>query len=183
MVLKVIRKSSQVAMGGIASAICLMLMIVTIFPALSYAMPAMAGMVLIVIVVENGRQTAAMVYVAVSFLSLFICPDKEAAMMFVGFFGFYPVIKGKIERIKNRFLRRLTKISIFNISVAISYAIIIFAFGITEILEDSGKSLFWSLFAALALGNIVFILYDCALDKLTTAYVCVLRKKIFRRLG
>lgn len=67
-------------MGGIASALCLLLMILTIIPIATYTMPALAGMVLIVVVIENGYSTAWMVYAAVGFLSLFICPDKEAAM-------------------------------------------------------------------------------------------------------
>ena len=78
-------------MGGIASALCLLLMMLTIIPIATYTMPALAGMVLIVVVIENGYSTAWMVYAAVGFLSLFICPDKEAAMLFVGFFGYYPI--------------------------------------------------------------------------------------------
>lgn len=85
-------------MGGIASALCLLLMILTIIPIATYTMPALAGMVLIVVVIENGYSTAWMVYAAVGFLSLFICPDKEAAMLFVGFFGYYPILKGKLEK-------------------------------------------------------------------------------------
>ena len=100
-------------MGGIASALCLLLMMLTIIPIATYTMPALAGMVLIV--VENGYSTAWMVYAAVGFLSLFICPDKEAAMLFVGFFGYYPILKGKLEKIKKRSMEYLSKFSIFNL--------------------------------------------------------------------
>lgn len=48
-----IKKSTQVAMGGIASALCLLLMILTIIPIATYTMPALAGMVLIVVVIEK----------------------------------------------------------------------------------------------------------------------------------
>ena len=41
-----IKKSTQVAMGGIASALCLLLMLLTIIPIATYTMPALAGMVL-----------------------------------------------------------------------------------------------------------------------------------------
>ena len=94
-------------MGGIASALCLLLMILTIIPIATYTMPALAGMVLIVVVIENGYSTAWMVYAAVGFLSLFICPDKEAAMLFVGFFGYYPILKGKLEKIRVRMVEYL----------------------------------------------------------------------------
>ena len=41
-------------MGGIASALCLLMMMLTIIPIATYTMPALAGMVLIVVVIENG---------------------------------------------------------------------------------------------------------------------------------
>ena len=41
---------------------------------------------------------ALIVYVAVSILSIFMTPDREAAIMFICFFGHYPIIKGIIER-------------------------------------------------------------------------------------
>ena len=37
--------------------------------------------------------------------------------------------------------------------------------------------------ALLALGNVVFWIYDVALSRIITAYREVLRKKIFRRIG
>lgn len=126
-------------MGGIASALCLLLMILTIIPIATYTMPALAGMVLIVVVIENGYSTAWMVYAAVGFLSLFICPDKEAAMLFVGFFGYYPILKGKLEKIRVRMVEYLLKFSVFNVAMVANYMIIIYLFGIQDIFGGSGS--------------------------------------------
>lgn len=178
-----IKKSTQVAMGGIASALCLLLMLLTIIPIATYTMPALAGMVLIVVVIENGYSTAWMVYAAVGFLSLFICPDKEAAMLFVGFFGYYPIIKGKLERIRIRAGEYTVKFIIFNAAMVANYLVIIFLFGMQKILEEVGPLGQYSVLALLALGNVVFFVYDLALSKIIMAYKYVLRKKIFRRIG
>ena len=178
-----IKKSTQVAMGGIASALCLLLMMMTIIPIATYTMPALAGMVLIVVVIENGYSTAWMVYAAVAFLSMFICPDKEAAMLFLGFFGFYPIIKGKLEKLKSKLLEYLSKFGIFNIAMILNYMVIIYMFGMQEILEEVGPLGKYSLLVLLGLGNIVFFVYDLALSKIILAYKLVLRKKIFRRVG
>ena len=167
-------------MGGIASALCLLLMLLTIIPIATYTMPALAGMVLIVVVIENGYSTAAMVYAAVSFLSLFICPDKEAAVLFVGFFGYYPILKGKLEKIRSRALEYAAKFLVFNIAVIASYLVIIYLFGLQGVLEDVGPLGQYSVLALLALGNVVFWIYDVALSRIITAYREVLRKKIFR---
>lgn len=170
-------------MGGIASALCLLLMLLTIIPIATYTMPALAGMVLIVVVIENGYSTAAMVYAAVSFLSLFICPDKEAAVLFVGFFGYYPILKGKLEKIRSHALEYAAKFLVFNIAVIASYLVIIYLFGLQGVLEDVGPLGQYSVLALLALGNVVFWIYDVALSRIITAYREVLRKKIFRRIG
>lgn len=170
-------------MGGIASALCLLLMLLTIIPIATYTMPALAGMVLIVVVIENGYSTAWMVYAAVGFLSLFICPDKEAAMLFVGFFGFYPILKGKLEKIHPRVLEYVVKFLIFNAAMILNYVIIIFLFGIQDVLEEVGPMGQYSVLLLLGLGNIVFFVYDLALSRIIMAYKYVLRKKIFRRVG
>lgn len=170
-------------MGGIASALCLLLMILTIIPIATYTMPALAGMVLIVVVIENGYSTAWMVYAAVGFLSLFICPDKEAAMLFVGFFGYYPILKGKLEKIRVRMVEYLLKFSVFNVAMVANYMIIIYLFGIQDILEEVGPFGKYSVLLLLVLGNVVFWIYDVALSRIITAYREVLRKKIFRRVG
>lgn len=170
-------------MGGIASALCLLLMLLTIIPIATYTMPALAGMVLIVVVIENGYSTAWMVYAAVGFLSLFICPDKEAAMLFVGFFGFYPILKGKLEKIHPCVLEYVVKFLIFNAAMILNYVIIIFLFGIQDVLEEVGPMGQYSVLLLLGLGNIVFFVYDLALSRIIMAYKYVLRKKIFRRVG
>lgn len=178
-----IKKSTQVAMGGIASALCLLLMFLTIIPIATYTMPALAGMVLIVVVIENGYSTAWMVYAAVGFLSIFICPDKEAAMLFVGFFGFYPILKGKLEKIRRRLLEYVVKFVVFNVAMIANYMVIIYLFGIQDVLEEVGPIGKYSVFLLLALGNVVFFVYDVALSKIIMAYRYVLRKKIFKRVG
>ena len=152
-------------MGGIASALCLLLMMLTIIPIATYTMPALAGMVLIVVVIENGYSTAWMVYAA------------------VGFFGYYPILKGKLEKIKKRSLEYLSKFSIFNLAMILNYLVIIYLFGIQDILEDVGPLGKFSVLLLLLMGNVVFFVYDIALSRIITAYRMVLRKKIFRRVG
>lgn len=177
-----IRKSSQVALGGLMSSLCLLLMFMTgMIPFATFALPAMAGIVLVAVVVEMGRPTATMVYVAVSILSLFMCPDKEAAMMFIGFFGYYPIVQGVLERIKPRLLRMAAKFSVFNASILASYWVIINLFGLTEILEEMGTFGEWTLLATWLLGNWVFIMFDFALGRIAYAYVHVLRYRLFQK--
>ena len=76
------KKSTQVALGGLSSALCLLLMFMTgLIPFSSYIFPALAGIVLISVREENGLKTALLVYAATSLLALLIIPDREAVMM------------------------------------------------------------------------------------------------------
>ncbi|RGB69799.1 MULTISPECIES: hypothetical protein [Oscillospiraceae] len=177
------KKSTQVAMGGICASLCLFLMFMTcMFPFTQFAFPALAGIVLIAVVFENGRPTATLVYVAVSILSLIIVPVKEAAFLFVGFFGYYPIIKSKLEQLRPRLIEYLVKFLIFNASVIGCYAILIYIMGIDEVLEETGMFGQYSLLVLILLGNIMFIIYDFAITNLTYVYTSWFRPKILRKI-
>lgn len=178
-----VKKSSQVALGGMASALCLLLMFMTgMVPFATFALPAMAGIVLIVVLVEMGRSTTALVYGAVSLLSLFMCPDKEAAMMFIGFFGFYPLVKDLLDRIRFRLPRMAVKFAVFNVAIVVSYWIIINLFGLSDVMEEMGAFGSATLFVTWLMGCGVFVVYDLALARIHWAYQHVLRYRFFRKL-
>ncbi len=118
-------------------------------------------------------------------LTIFWCVSKEEGyyLLFVGFFGYYPILKGKLEKIRSRALEYAAKFLVFNIAVIASYLVIIYLFGLQGVLEDVGPLGQYSVLALLALGNVVLWIYDVALSRIITAYREVLRKKIFRRIG
>ena len=115
------KKSTQVALGGLSSALCLLLMFMTgLIPFSSYIFPALAGIVLISVREENGLKTALLVYAATSLLALLIIPDREAVMMYIMLLGYYPLAKPWIERLA-RPLSILFKLLLFNIVVVAFY--------------------------------------------------------------
>lgn len=178
-----VRKSTQVAMGGVTSALCLLLMFMTgLIPFATFALPATAGILLVAIVVENGYQTALLVYGAVSFLSLVIVPDREAALMFIAFFGHYPILKSRLERIPSRLAEGVVKFSVFNLCVVGGYWVAIKILGMGFLLESMGEFGKYSLIVLLAMGNLFFVLYDRALTNIITFYVKVFRVRYLSKL-
>ena len=92
-----LKKSSQVALGGVVASLCILLMLMTgFFFFFTYAAPAAAGFLLIAVIVDCGYRWAMLVYLVVALLSIFVVPDKQAAMIFV-FFFFYPVLKDYLD--------------------------------------------------------------------------------------
>lgn len=177
------KKSTQVALGGLSAALCLILMFMTgMIPFATYALPAAAGIVLIIVSIENGPKTAAIVYVAVSLLSIFIVPDREAAVMFIFFFGYYPILKPILEKLKPWIFNEIIKLIIFNASMVVGYLFIIYVLGIPDILSDFGDFGKYSALIILGMGNIVFFVYDFALTNLTYVYIHRFRPKILKRM-
>lgn len=169
----------KVALGGVVSALSVVLMFSTgLIPTLTYAIPAMAGMLLIVISIEISPKFATVVYVAVSMLSLLVVADKEAAVMYAAFFGYYPIIKGFIEKKLSGIVEWIVKCVIFNIAVISAYFVVSKIFMISY--EDLGSLGKYAMPVFLVICNIVFALYDIALTRLLSAYIYNWRKYIKR---
>lgn len=163
-------QSGKVALGGIVTALCMVLMFLTgLIPIGTYALPAMAGALLVVIVIELGAKWAWLVFVAVSLLSVFFAADKEAAVLFVGFFGYFPILKSSLERIPKRTFQIILKMAVFNLAMVCSFFI---AVRVMQIPQDS-FSIFglYLPFVLLILGNIIFLIYDYALSGIISLYI------------
>ncbi len=178
------RKSTQVALGGVATGLCLLLMfLTTMIPFAEYALPAFAGIVLIAVVVENGTKNAIVVYAAVSLLSLILVPRPEVACLFVFFFGYYPILQFRLDEMKPKVLQYMIKFIIFNIAVVAAYLVVINLFGITEIMDEFGDFGKYSALILLALGNVFFAVYDFTVSNLRYVYIHVFRIKFLRKAG
>ena len=154
---------------GALSVACLLL---TVFPFATYALPALASVFLLPVVIECGTRWAAAVYVAEVLLALLITPDMEAKLLFVAFFGYYPIIKSLTERLKSRPLEWVCKLLVFNGAVVAAYAILSVVGFSLDVFRVAGVSfpLWGFLLAFLLAGNAVFVLYDIALTRLLPLY-------------
>ena len=82
------KSSYKVALGAVFMALSTIFMMATsVIPIASFAFPALAGALLIVINLEVGRKWALLVYAGVSLLSLFLSSDHTAVISFIVFFG------------------------------------------------------------------------------------------------
>ena len=174
-------KSGKIALGGLLAALGVVLMFLTgLIPIGTYALPAIAGVLLIVAVIEIGAKWAWMIYAAVAVLSLLFAADKEAALLFVLFFGYYPVLKSFLERISNKVLSWISKFAVFNVAVVACFFL---AVNFLQLPEDSftvfGIYLPW---VFLILGNAVFLIYDIALSGLVATYVEKLHHRVTKTL-
>lgn len=176
------KQSSKTALGGIVSALSVTLMMLTgVIPLMTYALPLAAGALLILMVIEINKQWAFIVYAAVSLLSVFVVPDKEASVFYIAFFGYYPIIKSTLEKNLNIVTEWVVKLLIFNSSTVAGYFFTTYVLGIP--FDETGEFGKYSLIILLVLANAVFIAYDIMLTRFITLYLRKFRKsfhKIFK---
>jgi hypothetical protein len=163
--------SYRVALGGIVSALCLVTMFLAgVLPALYLLLPGIAGILLMIIAVEVNTPWAFLTYISVSLLSLFITFDKEAALIFIMFFGHYPILRGYIQKIPLKLLRTIIKLAVYNVCIIGYFYVTVYILGLQDLLEeldDFGK---YGSYIMLGITNVIFLIYDLDLDFMLNLY-------------
>ena len=163
--------SYRVALGGIVSALCLLTMFLAgIIAPLYIVFPMIAGVLMMIIAVEVSRSWALLTYIAVSLLSMLITFDKEAALLFIMFFGHYPILRMYLKRIKPAFLCRAVKFVVFNGCIIAYFYTTVYIFGLDQMLTEMGDFGKCGGYIMLAAANVIFVLYDYNLTIMYKSY-------------
>lgn len=169
------KTSYRVALGGIVAALCIVLMFLTgVFPALYIASPMAAGVLMIILVEEVSVGWGWLTYLAVSLLALIVTFDKEAALMFILFFGYYPILRRNFERIRQKPLRLLVKLLMFNAFLLLDYWLTVYVLGLPTF-EDTMP---WMYVLLILAANAMFLFYDVLLSRMGWFYHRVFVKKV-----
>ena len=174
------RKSdaAKLALCGILAALALALLFLGgAVPFASIACPVLASFVLIPVYAELGKKWGLLWLAAVAALAALLAPQKESAVLFV-FFGYYPVLKHWLGRIRPRALKWLVKLLYLNATVFAAYGLMLYVFRLTELIAEFAETARWMLALLLVLANASFLLYDLLIDRLEVAYFVRLRPKL-----
>ena len=165
-------KARQIALCAILSALGVVFLYVgALIEVLDISAAVLASVGCILAVIEFGGVYPYLVYALTGTLSLIFVPRPEATFMYLLFFGFYPILKLKLER-KNKLVSWILKEIIFNISLVA----IIFCYKRVFISEVSEPPLI--VVATILLCEVTFPVYDLALTKIKLFYVKKIRPKI-----
>ncbi|MDE5973977.1 MAG: hypothetical protein K2G73_04825 [Eubacterium sp.] len=170
------KNTLKAAICGISSALSVLLLF---FGGASfvfaYIMPMVTGLIMIVLKRACGTPWAVTAFISVSFLSFMLVADRECVLMYILFFGYYPILHSSIEKIGSRLIKWIAKLSVFNVMITIVQLLLVYIFGIPFLEEGTGK-IFVPVFALLM--NIMFIIYDMLINRLTLLYKFKLEKRI-----
>lgn len=166
------RNTKKLTFSAVLSALAVAVMYVgSMLDVLDMSTAAIASLCVMIILTELGAKYAVMTFVCIGILSVLLVPSKTAALMFIGFLGFYPMAKRFFEEKFRGVLCLVLKFVLLNVCTV---AITLFAFFVMHTpLEET-----WFMILLLVLVNIVFVVYDYALTQLLRSYVFVWRKKL-----
>ena len=181
------KRTKKLTLGAILSAMGVATLFVGSFiETLDLTMAALASFFCIFAVIELGGIYPWLIFSVTGVLSVVLMPYSMTGWFYLLFFGYYPIIKEKLERLP-RIVSWVLKIVILNVALIITVvaAYLLFfgqgsdgdfisAFTLIFGESDAGEMMAAGVYA---LANVTFIIYDIALTKLITLYFLKLRTK------
>jgi len=140
---------------------------------LDISMAVIASLLCIIAVIEYGGSAPWMIFGVTAILSALLLPNRTPAFFYASFFGFYPILKEKLEKLP-RVVCWVLKEIIFNV------CLVIIALGTYFLFMSKDNALInpLTLSVGIVLCEAVFILYDIALTRLISFYIARLRNRI-----
>ena len=164
-------KVKQLTVCAVLSALgVVFLSIGPIIDVLDASLAVLASLVCIVAVIEYGKAAPWLVFSVTASLSLILIPTNSAALMYLLFFGYYPIIKERLERLP-RVLSWVIKELIFNTAMVLCIVLIKMLFMPTVEVTVLNYAIL------VVLCEVIFVLYDIALTRLITFYIYKLRPR------
>ena len=167
------KNSKVIAYSGVATALSVvMLFLGSIFWVLGYIMPLVASLVMIILLDSVSQKSALLTFISTSIISFILLNDKECVLLYILFFGYYPLIRDKINDIKPKFLSYLLKFITFNAAMVLTQVLCVYVFGIP--FDDMlGK---WGIVLFVLCLNLVFVVFDKLYTLLLRLYRIKLKK-------
>ena len=161
------KQTVKITLCAMVAALSVVFMLLSYFPAVTYAVPAVTGLLIMIPVIEINKRWAFGAYAAASVL-IFLTGEPESKLLYICFFGFYPIVKALIEQWKKPLPEWGCKLLVFNVSMLTVYGLFAALFGIST--EDFGSFGKYGAMLFLAFGNVIFVLYDIAVSRMAGLY-------------
>jgi hypothetical protein len=153
-------RAKDLAFSAMAVALGVVLLFLAgVLPAGRLALIGVAGLPAALVRFRSGWSYGLVCFAATTLLALLFSAMKSAALLYAAFLGYYPMVKGTLERLPNVVLRYVLKLALFNVAFAI---LLLSASAVLTDTLPAGLSLP----LLLAGGSVVFLVYDIALTQL-----------------
>lgn len=180
------QKTKKLTLGAVICALGVVLLSIgSLVQTVDLSAAALASIMCIFAVIELGGAYPWAIFVVTGLLSVILTPYGMAGWFYIAFFGYYPMVKEKVERLPKLWAWVL-KILVLNIALFLCVVISYFLFfastggGLTDaFVKIFGESDLGEIFAvAMVLAvNVVFVVYDVALTMIISTYINRLRHR------
>ena len=163
----------RMALCGLLTGLAVVLMVLSGAVGVgTFAGPVLAMVTLLPVREEYGAKTALTAYAAAALLAFWLVPDRELALVYT-VLGWYPVLQPVLLRVKSGLLRAVLQIILCTAVLLLLYGVLLRLLGIPTGVEG-GR---WAGLALLAMGNVIFLLTDRVLLRLTSLWHAKLRRR------
>ena len=171
------KNTKKITLCGMVASLSVVIMLTSYFPYLTYAIPALAGLFMMVPLIECGVSWSFGTYIASAAIVL-ITGETEAKLLYVLFLGYYPILKSLIEKLRKQAVEWALKLVCFNAAAVSFYYVSRLLFAVS--FDDFGD---WGKYGALiflAACNVVFVIYDIGISRVASYYMYALHDKVKR---
>ena len=172
-------KTKKITFCGISAALATVIMLTGYFPYLTYAIPCIASMVIMAVVIELGKKYALATYL-VSLLPIFLFCEIESKLLYIFLVGFYPILKAIFEKPRSRVVEYILKIALVNAAIFVIYLLSTLVFGLS--FDDMGELGKYGGVILVIAANITFLLYDMCIGKMAIAYIIKIHPSVKKML-
>ena len=159
------KKTRNTTISGMVSALSVVIMLITnIMPSMMYVIPIVTGAVVFAVAELIGEKWALGVFCVTGLISAILLADKEVALNYILFFGYYPLLKPAFEKLPKA-ISWLLKFFTFNIAISIIGLIVTYIFKLPFLDEDFGK---FTIPLFIVMFNMMFIMYDVMINVFKT---------------
>ncbi|WP_317380614.1 hypothetical protein [uncultured Intestinimonas sp.] len=138
---------------------------------------ALAGLTPAAAVISGGPAAGGLCWAGTGILALLLLPDKGCGLLYLLFFGLYPLVKYAAERLSRRPLELLVKLAFFNAALTVLWFGLraVFLWGLPQ-----AEGLGWLLYPV---GNGIFLAYDYGFSRLIAFYIARVDRPLRRGRG
>ena len=156
-------KSKNTAFCGMVSALSVVLMLVTtVLPVMMYVLPIITGILIMLTAEVTNKKWAIGTFFSTAIISLLLLTEKETALTYLFFFGWYPLIREHLSKIPKA-LQYIVKFIMFNFSAVAIGVVGVYVFGLSK--DDYTEFGKFTIPILLVMANVVFVLYELMLKK------------------
>jgi hypothetical protein len=157
-------------------------MFAAVLPMFYYLVPAVAGVIIWTVSVQVSLKWGFLTFVSAAILSLFLVPEIEGKTYFVFLFGYYPLLREVLSRIKFAPLRFAAKLGVFNVAAVSSFWVVVHVLGVADVLDGMEWAGAYAVYAFWAIGNAAFLMYDFMLPQFFQAFDAWIKPVINKKL-